>query len=287
MMSRKLLAEGLGTLLLLTTIIGTGILGDALSVDEAGMALLPHALFIGAMLGGVFWWIAITLYPELGSQRGVYSVVGMAGLASALLGAPISTLLIIFELTADYGLVAAVMLASAIASTVMQYSPYTSFFRWQLQSRGINLNSGRNQSLLMTTTIESVISASYSRVAAEGSLRESRSTLVGDGVSILVAMDGDTFVGSASLASLLSGEVDAVPESPLRPHLLARDYSVGAQTSLNGALQLMDREDRDCVPVLESDGATDSVLGVVFRNDILRAYNDELRKARDEEYGVN
>ncbi|MEM7213588.1 MAG: aquaporin [Pseudomonadota bacterium] len=50
MLSRKLLAEGLGTLLLLSTIIGTGILGDGLSAEQPGMSLLPHAMFIGAML---------------------------------------------------------------------------------------------------------------------------------------------------------------------------------------------------------------------------------------------
>ncbi len=56
MLSRKLMAEGLGTLLLLATIIGTGILGDTLSAGQPGMALLPHALFIGAML-----YVLITL----------------------------------------------------------------------------------------------------------------------------------------------------------------------------------------------------------------------------------
>lgn len=56
MLTRKLLAEGLGTLMLLATIIGTGILGDALSAEQSGMALLPHALFIGAML-----YVLITL----------------------------------------------------------------------------------------------------------------------------------------------------------------------------------------------------------------------------------
>ena len=56
MLTRKLVAEGLGTLLLLATIVGTGILGDTLSADVPGMALLPHALFIGAML-----YVLITL----------------------------------------------------------------------------------------------------------------------------------------------------------------------------------------------------------------------------------
>lgn len=49
-MTRKLLAEALGTMLLLATIAGSGIMGDALSSGQAGAALLPHALAIGAIL---------------------------------------------------------------------------------------------------------------------------------------------------------------------------------------------------------------------------------------------
>ena len=47
---RQLLAEGLGTMALLTTIAGSGIMGDALAGGQAGAALLPHSLAIGAML---------------------------------------------------------------------------------------------------------------------------------------------------------------------------------------------------------------------------------------------
>ncbi len=50
MLMRRLGAEALGTLFLLMTVVGTGILGDSLSAGQPGLALLPHALFIGAML---------------------------------------------------------------------------------------------------------------------------------------------------------------------------------------------------------------------------------------------
>ena len=50
MIVRKLMAEGLGTLLLLATIVGSGIMGDALANGQPGAALLPHALAIGAIL---------------------------------------------------------------------------------------------------------------------------------------------------------------------------------------------------------------------------------------------
>ncbi|MEM9060594.1 MAG: MIP/aquaporin family protein [Pseudomonadota bacterium] len=57
MLMQRLLAEGLGTCLLLTTIVGSGIMGDALANGQPGAALLPHAIAIGAML-----FVLITLF---------------------------------------------------------------------------------------------------------------------------------------------------------------------------------------------------------------------------------
>ncbi|MEM7207363.1 MAG: chloride channel protein [Pseudomonadota bacterium] len=260
--------------------------GVCLGSGFAGGVFSP-ALFIGAMLGGSFWWGAVQFYPDLASAQGVYSVVGMAGVASALLGAPISTLLIIFELTADYQLVVAVMLAAAIASTVMQQSPHSSFFRWQLQQRGINLNRGRNQSLLMTTKVETIVSSSFSRVDASVSLREARSQMVGDGVAVVLAFESEQFIGSATLGRLSSNKVQDDPETDVVPHLLASSFAITRQTSLNGAMALMDQYQIDCVPVIDPEGGSAGPYGVVYRGDVLRAYNDALRAARDEEYGVN
>ncbi len=270
-------------MLLAAKVLATGV---CLASGFAGGVFSP-ALFIGAMLGGAFWWFAAGLFPDLASSQGAYSIVGMAGVASALLGAPISTLLIIFELTADYHLVAAVMLASAVASTFMQYSPHKSFFRWQLEQRGINLNQGRNQSLLMSNTVESLISQSFSRFRAVGSVGEARRQLVGDRVTILLALDGENLVGSISLNHLLGVETGDVPDSPLAEHLCGREFSITCDTSLNGALQLLDQQQADCVPAIAREGHGDRVLGVVYRADILHSYNAALRDARDEEYGVN
>ncbi|MEM7684048.1 MAG: aquaporin [Paracoccaceae bacterium] len=57
MLMQRLLAEGLGTCLLLATIVGSGIMGDALANGQPGAALLPHAIAIGAML-----FVLITLF---------------------------------------------------------------------------------------------------------------------------------------------------------------------------------------------------------------------------------
>ena len=270
--------------LLLAKVVATGV---CLGSGFAGGVFSP-GLFIGAMLGGVVWWIASSVMPSMASSQGVYSIVGMAGVASALLGAPISTLLIIFELTADFHLVIAVMLAAAVASTMMQCSPHKSFFRWQLEQRGINLNLGRNQNLLLVNTVASSVSQSFSRINLAATLGEARRQLVRDRVSVLLVVDdNDYLLGSVSLNQLLSSEVDADPDTSFEEYLADADCAVTSDTSLNGALELLDQHQVECVPVVEAGDDGAKVLGVVYRSDLLHAYNDALRRARDEEYGVN
>ncbi len=69
------------------------------------------SLFIGAMVGGAYGVIATQAFPELSSGHGAYTIIGMGAVAGAVLGAPISTTLIVFELTGDWQTGLAVMAA--------------------------------------------------------------------------------------------------------------------------------------------------------------------------------
>ena len=103
--------------------------------------MFSPSLFLGAMLGGAFGVIVTSLAPEHSSGHGAYTMVGMGAVAGAVLGAPLSTILMIFELTADYQLTIAVMIATVIASAITQQVLGHSFFTWQLARRGINLEA--------------------------------------------------------------------------------------------------------------------------------------------------
>jgi len=81
-----------------------------------GGGVFSASLCIGAMTGGAFGLIAAGIFPHLAASHGAYSIVGMSALAAATLGAPISTILIVFELTGDYQITVAVMLATSIAT---------------------------------------------------------------------------------------------------------------------------------------------------------------------------
>ena len=87
-------------LLLLLIVAKTLATAVSLASGFVGGVFSP-SLFIGAMVGGAFGVIATAAFPELSSGHGAYTLIGMGAVAGAVLGAPMSTIIIIFELTGE------------------------------------------------------------------------------------------------------------------------------------------------------------------------------------------
>lgn len=115
------------------------------------------ALYIGAMTGGAFGMVASMIFPELASDAGVYAIIGMGAVAAAVLGAPISTVLIVFELTADYHITLALLFSVSIATGLSQAVQGQSIFHWQLTNKGIYLDRGSHRQIARNVTILDVI----------------------------------------------------------------------------------------------------------------------------------
>ncbi|MGX1096643.1 chloride channel protein [Amorphus sp. MBR-141] len=101
-----------------------------------GGGIFSPSLYLGAMAGGAFGLIAAKAFPEMASSEGLYSLLGMGGVAAAMLGAPISTTMIVFELTGGYGLSIALLLTVAISNGVSLAILGRSYFEAQILMRG-------------------------------------------------------------------------------------------------------------------------------------------------------
>jgi chloride channel protein, CIC family len=103
---------------------------------------------MGSLVGLSFGLIATAVFPDLSGTETLYALAGMGALAAAVLGAPISTTLIVFELTGDWQTGLAVMVAvstsTALASRLVDHS----FFLTQLARRGVQLSKGPQAYLL-------------------------------------------------------------------------------------------------------------------------------------------
>ena len=119
-----------------------------------GGGIFSPSLYLGAVAGGAFGLIAASIYPELASGSGVYSIVGMGAVAGAVLGAPLSTVLIVFELTGGYEITIALLLAVSVATITLKAIAGHSFFSWQLSMRGLFLDHGPQTNIVKTWTVK-------------------------------------------------------------------------------------------------------------------------------------
>lgn len=118
-----------------------------------GGGVFSPALFVGALVGSAFGAVALALFPSAHGGEALYAIAGMGAVAGAVLGAPISTTLIVFELTGDYATAIAVMMATSVATAATQQGIGRSYFHLQLNRRGLNLAAGPQSFLLPTLRV--------------------------------------------------------------------------------------------------------------------------------------
>lgn len=138
--------------LLLLIIAKTAATSITLACRFSGGVFSP-ALYLGAMTGSAFGLVAASIFPELSSNNGLYALLGMGGVAAAVLGAPISTTMIVFELTGGYEMTIALLVTVSLAHGLSQAALGQSYFHWQLSKRGLSLQDGPHKEIMRRLTV--------------------------------------------------------------------------------------------------------------------------------------
>ena len=122
-----------------------------------GGGVFSPSLMVGALTGLAFGLIATGFLPDVSGTHTLYAFAGMGAVAAAVLGAPISTTLIVFELTGDWQIGLAVMASVSISTALASRLVDRSFFLTQLERRGIHLAAGPQAYLLAMLRAGSVM----------------------------------------------------------------------------------------------------------------------------------
>ncbi|WP_299915743.1 chloride channel protein [uncultured Roseobacter sp.] len=173
-----------GQLALWNAIVFAILKAVAVAITMAGRmggGIFSPSLMIGALSGLSFGLIATSVFPDVSSSVTLYALTGMGAVAAAVLGAPISTTLIVFELTGDWQTGLAVMVAVSMSTALASRLVDRSFFLTQLERRDIHLAAGPQAYLLAMFRVGSVMRAMDDpRAATEEECWE----MIGDGVYI-------------------------------------------------------------------------------------------------------
>jgi CIC family chloride channel protein len=272
------------SLYLLIALLLAKIAATALALGcGVGGGLFSPALFMGAMAGSAFGVAATAAFPELSSGNTAYTLVGMGAVAGAVLGAPISTILMIFELSGNYALTVAVMVGTVVASLVTRYFHGHSFFSWQLSKRGINLEGAHEQHLLQSVRIAEVMREDYVAIDPADPMDRVRSALMRApfGTLFVVGRDG-VLHGTITLGDLSDSAFDTSMDVLLKAQDVTHlnPFTLVADDDLGTAFRLMDSGGEDHVPVVEShDGM--KLVGILHQRDVMRAHGRAVLTARE------
>lgn len=198
-----------------------------------GGGVFSPALMVGALTGLAFGIIATSIFPTVSGEGSLYALAGMGAVAAAVLGAPISTALIVFELTGDWQTGLAVMVAVSMSTAFASSVVDRSFFLTQLERRNVHLAAGPQAYLLATFRVANVMRPAEAPGSAD---TESCWELIREGVYI----DGNATLEQA-MPIFEQGNQVFIPVVTLAdedapPELWGALFQVDALKAMNKAL---------------------------------------------------
>jgi chloride channel protein, CIC family len=240
------------------------------SSGGAGGIFAP-ALFIGAMLGGAFGYGDVLLFEHERAQLGSFALVGMGAVFAGVIRAPITSVLIIFEMTGGYGLVLPLMLANMTSYALARAWRSAPIYEALLAQDGIELPQlNVRPHPLERLTVANVMTTAVTCVRAEQTLAEAAQSVREQTFALAPILDErSVLVGVVSLAELrtaASTSPTARVESLRQP---AR--SIGADEALlQAVVSMTDQRVKQLCVTTKSEAPL--LLGIVAMSDVVRAH---------------
>lgn len=252
-------AAGFLLLLLVAKLVATAFTHGSGSV----VGMFAPSLFMGAALGGALGIAASQVMPEL--NTGAVATVGMAAVFAVMARAPLTAILIVFELVGDYGLVLPLMAAVGVSMVLGDRVLGDSIYVHQLRQRGVVFARSEDVDVLQTVTVGEVMTADHPTVRHDESREDlSRRFTRGGTHGYAVVDDDDRLVGVVSVRDL-ERPGDTAGELCTR-----RVVTVSPDDPAFRAVRRMAALDVGRVPVL--DPHSRRVVGMLRRADVVEAY---------------
>ncbi len=261
---------------LLLALLAGKILASSLTIAIGGSGgVFAPALFMGAMLGSAYGAGVHHLLPGLAAPAGAYGLVGMGAVFAAAARAPITAVIIIFELTGDYRIILPLMFSVVLATAASHFLSGDTIYTLKLRRRGVDVMRGHGRNLMQLLRVGDAMQPLPGAVKAETPLDQVIALLGNAPSDGLPVVDAD----GANRGIITSQQVErALREDALEATAgdLAQDApALTADQTLEQALGALLHAGSG-LPVVDPDDGTPA--GWLTHLDILRAYNAELER---------
>ena len=207
-------------------------------------------------------------------------IAGMAAVSGTIVGAPISMVMLVFELTESYEFAVSAMLSVVVANLFSHLAFSHSLFDEQLKRRNIDVSVGRTNLALMEQSVAEITQTSFLRVLPDSSVAKTIELLKKEQQTeaYCVAVDG-TYVGKLFLPQLL----EAKSRSEVRFSVTAEDTIIPANSSLFHAIEIASDFVGEAMAVV--DQTTGEMRGIVTEADLFSVYLEAQSDVHKLEHG--
>ena len=251
---KYLIALLVGKLILTSLCIGFGFFGGTFS----------PALFLGGVLGALIFHLPITsTNPDLLS---VLAVSGMAAVSSSVIGAPITAIILVLELTGSYEYAIAATFPIVICSFITSRTFGNSLFDKQLISRGVAITKGREQILLNEVLINDYVDKKYTKLDVKTSIDNAIKILIkANTTEGYIVLKDDKYIGKISLINLINKK---------RPSLInyieKKELIIDPSSNLMFVIKKLAGFVGESIPIVNKK--TGKMNGIISENNVLKAY---------------
>ena len=258
------------------------LLTTSLTLGSGGSGgIFAPSLFMGAMLGGVIGLGADRLLGIHVAPPGAYALVGMGAMVAAATHAPITGIIIIFELTNDYKIILPLMISCILATLVASWLKKESIYTIKLVRRGVDLSGGKEVNILRRVKVGEVMRKDTEVIPRSADLREVYQRM-------LESKHHDFFVvdEAGGLVGIISSDElsRTMPDlADLEGLVVADDaaehnfFALYEDDGLDKAMRAFGARNLDELPVVSREDGRP--VGSLWKRDLIAAYNREILKA--------
>lgn len=275
----KLTLYGNVILWLMVILIFLKIIATCLTLGSGNSGgIFAPSLFIGAVAGGAFGFAAHSLLPGITATEGAYALVGMAALVAGTTHAPITAILIIFEMTSDYRIILPLMVAVVFSTLVARKLFEPSIYTIKLIKRGIFLKGGKDRAILQASKVSEVMDTEFESIPTSMPLGKIMERIESSRSTNFIVIDRQSrFVGTISLHHILS----IITQQSLANLVIAKDIAstdyniIYPDDNLETAQNRFALVDSPFLPVVNKNDQA-IILGVLRRDALVQYYNRKL-----------
>jgi CIC family chloride channel protein len=256
------------------------VLATSLTIGSGGSGgVFAPSLFIGAMAGGAFGNVVHQLLPNTTAVPGAYALVGMAAVFAGAAHAPITAIIILFEMTNDYRIILPLMLATVVSTLLSQRLRRENIYTLKLSRRGVRLEQGRDIDVMQGVLVGEAMTTNVDTVGADLPLIELDRAFHETHHHGFPVLDGNGgLFGVVTIQDLeRARERGPIPGMYVRDIATRSVLTAYPDEPVWTALRRLGTRDVGRLPVVDRQNPQ-RLVGIIRRHDIVRAYKVGIRR---------